>query len=69
MPPKEGKNLKWKHLTDEQRMEIQECLYHGMTFKAIGRRIEKDQTTVSKEVKGHMFVSTLAESEDESPLK
>ena len=56
MPPKEEKSLKWKHLTDEQRMEIQECLYHGMTFKAIGRRIEKDQTTVSKEVKGHIRI-------------
>ena len=44
-------NRKNKHLTIEDRIEIQECLSHGMTFKAIGRRIGKDQTTISKEIK------------------
>ena len=42
-----------KHLTMEDRTEIQECLQKGMTFKAIGQRISKDATTVSKEVKLH----------------
>ena len=42
-----------KHLTLEDRIEIQECLCKGMTFKAIGKRIAKDPTTVSKEVKLH----------------
>ena len=46
-----GKN---KHMTLEDRIEIYECLNKGMTFKAIGRRIKKDQTTVSKEVKKHL---------------
>ena len=27
-----------KHLTLEDRIEIQECLCKGMTFKAIGKR-------------------------------
>lgn len=45
---------KHKHMTYEDRYEIQECLNHGMTFKAIGKRIGKDQTTVSKEVKKHI---------------
>lgn len=40
-----------KHMTMEDRNEIQECLSKGMTFKAIARRIGKDATTVSKEVK------------------
>ena len=40
-----------KHMTLQDRIEIQECLSKGMTFKAIGQRIGKDQTTVSKEVK------------------
>ncbi len=40
-----------KHMTLEERIEIQECLSKGMTFKAIGKRIGKDPTTVSKEVK------------------
>ena len=46
-----------KHLTLDDRIEIQDCLYHGMTFKAIAQRIGKDQTTVSKEVKKHLEVS------------
>ena len=47
-----------KHMTLDDRIEIQECLNKGMTFKAIGQRIEKDQTTVSKEVKLHGKVHT-----------
>jgi IS30 family transposase len=45
-----------KHLTTEDRQEIQDCLYHGMTFKDIARRVGKDQTTISKEVKKHITV-------------
>lgn len=45
-----------KHLTIEDRSEIQRCLDCGMTFKSIGRRIGKDQTTISKEVKKHLEV-------------
>ena len=46
-----------KHLTLDERMEIQDCLNHGMTFKSIAKRIGKDQTTVSKEVKRHLAVN------------
>ena len=42
-----------KHMTLDDRIEIQECLSKGMTFKAIAKRIGKDPTTVSKEVKLH----------------
>lgn len=48
------KNL---HLNLEERIEIQECLSHGMSFKAIGKRIGKDPTTVSKEIKKHISIS------------
>lgn len=44
------KNL---HMTLQDRIEIQECLSKGMSFKTIGKRIDKDPTTVSKEVKLH----------------
>ena len=47
-------NSKNKHLTLEERQEIQDCLNHGMTFKAIAAQVGKDQTTVSKEVKKHL---------------
>lgn len=45
--------MKNKHMTLDERIEIQECLSKGMSFKAIGGRIGKDPTTVSKEVKLH----------------
>ena len=50
MVPNEKKN---KHMTLQDRIEIQECLTKGMTFKAIAKRIGKNQTTVSREVKLH----------------
>ena len=49
-----NKEKKKKHMTLDDRIEIQECLSKGMTFKAIGERIGKNQTTVSREVKIHM---------------
>jgi len=48
-----------KHMTFDDRHEIQMCLDHGMTFKAIAARIGKDQTTVSKEVKKHIKVTPV----------
>ena len=51
MKKSEKKN---KHMTLDDRIEIQECLSKGMTFKAIGERIGKSQTTISREVKIHM---------------
>lgn len=42
-----------KHMKLDDRIEIQECLNKSMTFKSIAKRIEKDPTTVSKEVKLH----------------
>ena len=45
-------------MTLEDRIEIQECLSKGMTFKAIAARISKDPTTVSKEVKMRSRVYT-----------
>ena len=48
------KEQKGKHLTYDERTEIQECLTKGITLKGIGKRIGKDRTTVSKEVKRHI---------------
>ncbi len=47
-----------KHLTLDDRIEIQECLRKGMPFKAIGEIIGKNQTTISREVKHHMTPHT-----------
>ena len=46
-----------KHLTLDDRIEIQECLNRGMTFKATATRISKDPTTISKEVKKHIVIT------------
>lgn len=62
MPPKVTET-KGKHLTLEERTELQDCLYHGVSFKAIGRRLGKDPTTISKEVKRNIAV-TAATAED-----
>ena len=51
MPYKESK--KNKHLTQEDRKEIEECLAKRMSFKDIAKLIGKDPTTVSYEVKHH----------------
>lgn len=40
-------------MTLQDRIEIQECLSKGMTFKAIARRVGKSPTTISREVKQH----------------
>jgi len=55
------KLTKNKHLTLDDREEIAECLDKGMTFKAIARRIGKDPTTVSKEVKKHLIATKPGE--------
>lgn len=54
---KDSISKKNKHLTLDERIEIQDSLNHGMTFKSIALRIGKDQTTVSKEVKRHISVN------------
>lgn len=62
---------KHKHLTLDDRIEIQECLNKNVPFKAIGRRIGKDPTTVSKEVKKHIHITETPHSKTEgtSPVK
>lgn len=49
---------KGRHLTLQDRIDIQDCLAKRMTFKAIGKLLSKDQTTISKEVKKHIKVHT-----------
>lgn len=64
MSTSEKKN---KHMTLEDRIEIQECLCKGMSFKAIGGRIGKSQTTVSREVKAHLQSHTNSYVRTDTP--
>ena len=40
-----------KHLTAEDRKEIEDCLRRQMTFKDIAKLIQKDPSTISYEIK------------------
>lgn len=61
---------KYKHLTVEDRIEIMECLCKSMSFKAIARRIGKDPSTVSREVKLHAraYESGFTKTKETCPL-
>lgn len=58
-----------KHMTQQDRIEIQECLSKGMTFKDIGTRLGKSATTISREVKLHLkpHTNSFVRSKDICP--
>ena len=43
-----------KHLTQTERIIIEQRLLENQSFKSIGREIGKDPTTVAKEVRSHI---------------
>ena len=47
--------MKNKHLSFDDRLEIEKGLKENKSFKAIGNIINKDCTTVSKEIKNHII--------------
>lgn len=59
-----------KHLTQEDRSEIEECLNRRMTFKSIAALISKDPTTISYEVKHHRIEhrNSFTTCDDPCPL-
>lgn len=56
-----------KHLTLEDRQEIEDCLSKRMSFKDIARLIGKDPTTVSYEIKHHRHPHTNSYSTASEP--
>lgn len=56
-------------MTLDDRIEIQECLTKGMTFKAISEKIGKSRTTISREVKLHMhpYSNSFVRTEEVCP--
>ena len=44
------------HLTLSERIIIESCLREGMSFKQIAREVDKDPSTISKEIRGHYKV-------------
>lgn len=49
------KIMKNKHLSFDDRLEIEKGLNENLSFKQIGKNIGKDCTTVSKEIKNHII--------------
>ena len=47
--------IKWKHLTEDDRLRIAALLSEGRRFSHIGEIIGKDPTTISKEVKARRY--------------
>ena len=52
---KEGLKLK-KHLSLDERFDIENSLCKGLSFKEIARNIGKDCTTISREIRNHYIV-------------
>lgn len=48
--------MKNKHLTFDDRLEIEAGLKDGLSFKKISNKINKDATTISKEIRNHYQV-------------
>ena len=44
------------HLTLEDRIIIEVSLKNGESFAEIGRKLEKDPSTISKEVRNHIKI-------------
>ena len=46
--------MKNKHLSFDERLEIEKGLKDNLSFKQIGRNINRDCTTIAKEIKNHI---------------
>lgn len=53
--------MKNKHISFDERLEIEKGLKNQKSFKEIGRTINKDCTTVAKEVKAHLQLNKLVQ--------
>ena len=47
--------MKNKHLSFDERLEIEKGLSNNLSFKQIGKNIGKDCTTISKEIRNHII--------------
>ena len=61
--------MKHKHLTLSDRIEIELGITQGFSFRKIASIIEKDPSTVSKEIKKHLIVKQPDEHEKLSPCE
>ncbi len=62
--------MKHKHLTYDDRLEIQNHLKTGFTFRAISHILNKDPSTISKEIRRHLkpHLNSYSSSNEMCPL-
>ena len=48
--------MKNKHLSLDDRMNVEKYLNEDLSFKEIGRKLDKNCTTISREIKNHYIV-------------
>lgn len=53
--------MKHKHLTLSDRIEIELGITQSSSFREISAKIEKDPSTVSKEIRKHLVIKQLDE--------
>ena len=53
LPSKGGIHMKQKHMTKEMRERVEKGIREGESLKEIAHAIDKDPTTISKEVLKH----------------
>lgn len=51
--------IKNKHMSYDDRLEIEKGLKEKLSFKQIGENIYKDCTTISKEIRNHFIVKNI----------
>ena len=47
--------MKNKHLSYDDRLEIEKGLKENLSFKAIGLKIDKNCTSISREIRNHLI--------------
>lgn len=52
--------MKNKHLTDQNRIVIDNGLKDNLSFKTIATQLDKDCTTISKEIRNHITIKMVA---------
>lgn len=62
-------NYNRKHLTMSQRLIIEKGLNEGRSFRSIAEEIEKDPSTISKEVRRHLIEQVRLDNQKRIPCK
>ena len=57
------------YTTYEERMEIEMCLFNGLSFSETAKEVKKDRSTISREVRKHSVIGTTPAHTEKAVLK